>query len=492
LSIVNDPECKKRVIAMVDYHSQLALKSIHKDLLNLLRKFPCDRTFTQDPFHDWDMSNKEYFYSLDLSSATDRFPIQLQERLLGELYGDPLFAQHWSNLLINRDFHYEGKKYRYSVGQPMGAYSSWAAFTLTHHMVVRWAAYKAGYPSTWNQYIILGDDIVIKDYAVASKYKGLMAKMGVEISLNKTHASKDTYEFAKRWIIKGKVEISGIPLKGILRNWKHLNTVYSILSDYNQVTPNIKLLPMLEVIAKIYNHIEYKPKRFISKKWIFKYLYDLDIAYKYASGRLTVSQLREYLVKILPEDAWIPNDGLILDYCKGVLSNGITIQLEGVLKSINKTIDSFAYKYKDTYHYICSSGIIHALSNRLDQLHQNCKNWNHESLYDILDQFVIPDASRLSKKERNVGIRLGFLRSLFRQSWIKNFSEQRFPDNFYIERFGEKRLMGSVDALDFTGNHFKVTSPWISTLSQRTGNTCSSLRHEVKSVLKKQGVEFSE
>jgi hypothetical protein len=218
----------------------------------------------------------------------------------------------------------------------------------------------------------------------------------------------------------------------------------------------------------------------------------MDIAYKYASGRLTVSQLREYLVKILPEDAWIPNDGLILDYCKGVLSNGITIQLDGVLKSINKTIDSFAYKYKDTYHYICSSGIIHALSNRLDQLHKNCANWNNESLYDILDQFVIPDASRLSRKERNVGIRLGFLRSLFRQSWIKNFSEQRFPDNFYIERFGEKRLMGSVDAIDFTGNHFKVTSPWISTLSQRTSNTCSSLRHEVNSVLKKQGVDFKE
>jgi hypothetical protein len=60
---------------------------------------------------------------------------------------------------------------------------------------------------------------------------------------------------------------------------------------------------MLEVIANVYNHIEYKPKRYISKRYVFGYLYDMDIAYKYASGRLTVSQLREYLVKILPEDA---------------------------------------------------------------------------------------------------------------------------------------------------------------------------------------------
>jgi hypothetical protein len=27
-----------------------------------------------------------------------------------------------------------------------------------------------------------------------------MTSMGVEISVNKTHVSKDTYEFAKRWI----------------------------------------------------------------------------------------------------------------------------------------------------------------------------------------------------------------------------------------------------------------------------------------------------
>jgi hypothetical protein len=51
LSIVEDPECKRRVIAMVDYHTQLALRSIHDDLLDNLTKLPCDRTYTQDPFH---------------------------------------------------------------------------------------------------------------------------------------------------------------------------------------------------------------------------------------------------------------------------------------------------------------------------------------------------------------------------------------------------------------------------------------------------------
>jgi len=49
LSIVKDPELKMRVIAMLDYYSQLALRPIHNYLLECLKRLPCDRTFTQDP-----------------------------------------------------------------------------------------------------------------------------------------------------------------------------------------------------------------------------------------------------------------------------------------------------------------------------------------------------------------------------------------------------------------------------------------------------------
>jgi len=49
LSIVDDPECKKRIIAISDYFTQFTLKPIHTQLLNLLRSLSTDRTFTQDP-----------------------------------------------------------------------------------------------------------------------------------------------------------------------------------------------------------------------------------------------------------------------------------------------------------------------------------------------------------------------------------------------------------------------------------------------------------
>jgi UTP-glucose-1-phosphate uridylyltransferase len=63
--------------------------------------------------------------------------------------------------------------------------------------VVAWAAYLVG-KKPFTNYIILGDDIVIKDDKVAKKYISIMHKLGVSISESKTHVSTDTYEFAKR------------------------------------------------------------------------------------------------------------------------------------------------------------------------------------------------------------------------------------------------------------------------------------------------------
>jgi hypothetical protein len=68
---------------------------------------------------------------------------------------------------------------------------------LTHHAVVHFCATLEGHPN-FDQYIILGDDIVIKNDKVAKRYIDVMSKLGVEISTMKTHVSDDTYEFAKR------------------------------------------------------------------------------------------------------------------------------------------------------------------------------------------------------------------------------------------------------------------------------------------------------
>jgi hypothetical protein len=75
-----DKEDKVRVVAIGDYFSQTVLKPLHQYLFRVLKKIPQDMTFDQGRFveivKDWDI-----YYSVDLSSATDRFPIQFIKQI---------------------------------------------------------------------------------------------------------------------------------------------------------------------------------------------------------------------------------------------------------------------------------------------------------------------------------------------------------------------------------------------------------------------------
>nr|UPW42073.1 MAG: putative RNA dependent RNA polymerase [Beijing sediment mito-like virus 7] len=309
LAIVNDPELKRRIIAMVDYQSQFVLKPIHEGLLDLLSNLPTDRTFTQDPFHNWS-DDVENFHSLDLSAATDRFPIILQKKLLMYIYKDSHFANNWANLLANREFYSKDLDctLRYSVGQPMGAYSSWAAFTITHHLVVNYAAHLCGL-NNFNDYIILGDDIVIHNNKVASKYVTIMTRLGVDISVPKTHVSKDTYEFAKRWIKDGK-EITGIPLRGILNNFKTPKIIFLELFEYLQKY-RLCRYTTLDLVCLLYNRLQFGKKNKTSSQ-MKKILYDFNQAVRYTFGLSTKDELISYFafkfrnsILTVPRNKWV-------------------------------------------------------------------------------------------------------------------------------------------------------------------------------------------
>lgn len=237
-----DPEWKHRIVACFDYISQLALNPFSEWCFDTLRTIEKDRTFTQDPVI-LDKADGHKYHSFDLSAATDRFPIKLQAQLISEIAG-PQFAAAWKGLMINEKFladrggltsdinsplYTKVCMVKYQVGQPMGGRSSWAVFTLSHHMVVQYAAFQLGlYP--FKEYILLGDDIVIYHDQVAEKYLTIIEDLGVEISRAKSHISEDTYEFAKRWFHKG-IEISPIPLAGFVDNWHSPKLLYNQILD---------------------------------------------------------------------------------------------------------------------------------------------------------------------------------------------------------------------------------------------------------------------
>lgn len=100
----------------------------------------------------------------------------------------------------------------YAVGQPMGAHSSWPVFALTHGLLVGYLA--AGEKVSTESFKILGDDIIIRNDILASKYQETLHILHVPISEAKTMKSSTTFEFAKRWFHRGQ-EVSPFPLNAL-------------------------------------------------------------------------------------------------------------------------------------------------------------------------------------------------------------------------------------------------------------------------------------
>jgi hypothetical protein len=87
----------------------------------------------------------------------------------------------------------------------MGALSSWAMLALTHHCIVQVAALRVGHNGWFEDYAVLGDDVVIANKQIADSYLVLMKLLGVEINLSKSLVSSDgVCEFAKKIWINGE------------------------------------------------------------------------------------------------------------------------------------------------------------------------------------------------------------------------------------------------------------------------------------------------
>jgi len=228
ISYFSDKEGKTRVIAILDYWSQTALRPLHKMLNSILKTIPRDCTFNQGNFTEFVHENMgpNSFHSLDLTAATDRMPIALQQRVLSWIIGEAK-SEAWKRILVGLPFsitlrdenhRFVTKEISYNTGQPMGAYSSWPAMALTHHVLVQVSAIRCGYLGYFDKYFLLGDDLVICRDDVAKAYLDLISTLGMPYSPEKTHTGKTVFEFAKRWFQDGE-EITGYPIGGLLTTY---------------------------------------------------------------------------------------------------------------------------------------------------------------------------------------------------------------------------------------------------------------------------------
>jgi hypothetical protein len=255
---------KVRVIGVVDAWSQLALHPTHNYLYDILKRIPQDGTFDQvKPLHKLMDKVRLYnlpTYSLDLSAATDRLPLASQIHALS-LLGCP-WAVWVGRVLSDRDWFSDIGFIRYSVGQPMGAYSSWALLACTHHMIVQEAAYSVGYRTWFTDYALLGDDIVIANKTVADSYLALMGDLGVDINMSKSVVSPSGFsEFAKRWVHPHLGEFSPIGIKLLLGIVKNITMYPVLLVEMAQKAFPLYPSSIQAVLSSLYKIRSVKPNK---------------------------------------------------------------------------------------------------------------------------------------------------------------------------------------------------------------------------------------
>jgi len=171
---------------------------LHDGLFKILSHIEQDGTFDQEKPLNLLIERVppgQKFYCFDLSAATDRLPLDVQRDIINLLR--PGLGTTWFNIIKSMKYWFEGRYISYSVGQPMGAYSSFAMLALTHHVIVRHAAIKAGIHN-FKDYAVLGDDLVIANDNVSHHYLAICENLGVEINLSKSIISDSIAEFAKK------------------------------------------------------------------------------------------------------------------------------------------------------------------------------------------------------------------------------------------------------------------------------------------------------
>lgn len=119
---------------------------------------------------------------------------------------------------------------RYAVGQPMGAYSSFAMLALTHHIIVRVAAIQTFTDPNKLLYAVLGDDGAMSHSRVAKRYISIFQDLGMEINPIKGFDGT-VLEFAKQLWTLNAYNISPLGAKNILLFIRKVEFLPSILYE---------------------------------------------------------------------------------------------------------------------------------------------------------------------------------------------------------------------------------------------------------------------
>lgn len=200
IAFLQEGGCKGRVVAVPNAWIQCLMRPLHLSLDRLTTHWTHSCVHDQNQgayFMTENMRAGETLFCKDLSSATDRFPLALQLAVLRGLnlpqYAEALEEISKGQWLVRTTVNGKSveESWSYSVGQPMGCYSSFPLFNLTHIIVLM--VLQANYGGDFR---VLGDDVIVTGKGLADAYTRALTALGVKLSANKCISSDSVGEFA--------------------------------------------------------------------------------------------------------------------------------------------------------------------------------------------------------------------------------------------------------------------------------------------------------
>jgi hypothetical protein len=203
IGLIQEAGRKLRAVANPGRIFQRVLEPLGDRIYNHLKELPFDCTFNQSkafPVLQEALSHGNMIHSIDLSGATDYFPLALQEHLLRKMFHEKevdLFCE-LSKASWYMPHHGE---ISWKRGQPLGLYPSFGAFALTHGCLLLGLLNKE-----WdNQFFVLGDDVVILDDRLAQDYFQTLSLLECPVSIPKSLHSNKLCEFGGKIITASTV-----------------------------------------------------------------------------------------------------------------------------------------------------------------------------------------------------------------------------------------------------------------------------------------------
>lgn len=221
---LQEPGLKLRAIASPYLVHQEALRPLGNALYSHMRTLPwdCTHNHTLPVTHvQTHLAQRKMVHSVDLSNATDYFPLEVQTRVLQSLVGNHPSIDLFCEISRSEWLSTIGP-IRWNQGQPLGLYPSFASFGLAHGYLLLYLLGKR-----YNgEFYVLGDDVIILDDLLYDKYIRTLGYLGCPHSPDKSLSSNELCEFAGKVITSNAVlqqykwrEVSNDNFLDLVRNY---------------------------------------------------------------------------------------------------------------------------------------------------------------------------------------------------------------------------------------------------------------------------------